>query len=146
MRDDETLKQVIRRLVRAGVEVRVTPGGRYDLLIRSRGKGWGRKDEKAEAARAVLEAFLPLLRENYDAAVRLWPEVAAGPRLPEACERCLAAVYLPDEAKEHPWAFCDSLCCPYRTDEKAVDARYWSDRRAREAAERAAREDRPIPD
>jgi hypothetical protein len=119
----DPLEQLIRDLIRLGVGMEVK-GGQPVLTLP------GREPARSNAERAS-RAGLELLRGDRGRVLKLWPELAAGtvgppPDGPARCRECRAWVFgvtparadrLTDDRAEYlGWAFCESLCCPYRTD------------------------------
>lgn len=158
------LRQFVRDLIRLGVELRVRDGHPVlhipDALPLP----------AADRARRAATAGLDLLSANRDDVAAVWRDVATAGSEPVPCTGCGAMVWgVPlarQDVKVDPhaeyigWAFCESLYCPFRTDERAAvfqqrhrrpgEERDWVERlaaqfQARHRAENPDAAD-PVPD
>jgi len=128
------LPQLVRDLMALGVGMEVRDGGAAFTLPKD-------EPDRSRAEKAV-RSSLPLVRDHRAEFLAVWTEVAVleGGE-PRRCGACRGWVFkVPQEVT---WAFCESLYCPFRSDQRARTFQRNERWRLRQQAKSDAN---PIPD
>lgn len=117
------LTQLVRDLMGLGVGMEVKDGAASFTLP---------KDEpRRSRAEKAVRGSLPAIQDRRDEFLAAWQAEAGGPGRAETvrCPECTGLVTGVEPARQDRlhdpraeylgWAFCESLYCPYRTDERA---------------------------